>query len=190
MSHDPDTVPERDTMGDDRAVFGRGGLDIDALRETSWATIGAVVIAGGAVVTLFHLTLPAISDAFAPVVDATGGRVEVTLLVNLAFVVVIVGGIILWFGDLRPQDIGLVQEDIPVGIGIIAGTWILVQVTGVAALALQGESLALADSLIRVGIPPVLGGFIGQVFGNALYEETVYRAFLPPQLAKKFARQS
>jgi len=175
-------------MGDDRAVFGRGPLDIDALRETSWATIVAVVITGAAAVTAFHPTLPAISDVLAPIFDATGGLVDVTLLVNLAFVVVIVGGIILWFGNLRLRDIGLVQEDIQLGIGITAGTWILVQVTGVAALMLQSESPALADSLIRVGILSVLGGFIGQFFGNALYEETVYRAFLLPQLAKKFTR--
>lgn len=190
MSHDPDTVPESDIMGDDRAVFGQGGLDIDALRETSWATIGVVVIAGVMAVSLFHLTLPAISDALAPVVDATGGLVEVTLLVNLAFVVAIVGGIILRFGDLRPRDIGLVRANLPLGIGITAGTWILVQVTGVAALLLQGESLAIADSVIRFGILPVLGGFVGQVLGNALYEEVVYRAFLLPQLAKKFTQLS
>jgi len=190
VSHDPDTVPERDTMGNDRAVFGRGALEIDALRETSWATIGAVVIAGVMAVTLFHLTLPAISDALGPVFEATGGFVDVTLLVNLAFVVVIVGGIILWFGDLRPRDVGLVQEDVPLGIGITVGTWILVQVTGVVVLILRGESLALADSLVRFGILPVVGGFVGQVFGNALYEEVVYRAFLLPQLAKKFTRLS
>ena len=190
MSHDPDTVPERDTMGNDRAVFGRGALEIDALRETSWATIGAVVIAGVMAVTLFHLTLPAISDALGPVFEATGGFVEVTLLINLTFVVVIVGGIILWFGDLRPRDVGLVQEDVPLGIGITVGTWILVQVTGVVVLILRGESLALADSLVRFGILPVVGGFVGQVFGNALYEEVVYRAFLLPQLAKKFTRLS
>jgi len=190
VGHDPDTVPERDTMGDDRSVFGRVALDIDALRETSWATIGAVVIAGAVAVVLFHLTLPAISDALAPVVDATGGLLEVTLLVNLAFLVVIVGGIVLRFGDLRPRDIGFVREDVPVGIGITAGAWLLLQVTGVAALMLRGESLALADALIRFGVLPVLGGFVGQVFGNALYEEVVYRAFLLPQLAKKFARAS
>jgi hypothetical protein len=177
-------------MGDDRAVFGRGALDIDALRETSWATISAVVIAGVMAVSLFHLTLPAISDTLAPVVDATGGLVEVTLLANLAFVVVIVGGIIFRFGDLRPRDVGLVRADLPLGIGITIGTWILVQATGVTALILRGESLALADSLTRFGILPVLGGFVGQVFGNALYEEIVYRAFLLPQLAKKFARLS
>ncbi|MFC7255173.1 CPBP family intramembrane glutamic endopeptidase [Haloplanus litoreus] len=140
--------------------------------------------------TLFHLILPTISDVLAPVFDATGGLVGMTLLANLAFVVVIVGGIVLQFGDLRPRDIGLVWENIPVGIGITAGTWILMQVTGVAALILQDESLALADSLTRFGILPVLGGFVGQILGNALYEETVYRAFLLPQLAKKFARMA
>jgi len=188
VSHEPDTGRDRDATGDDGAVFGRIALDVDALREASWATVVAVVIAGAAAVTLFHLTLPAISDALLPVFEATGGLVEVTLLANLAFVVVIVGGIVLRFGGLRPRDVGLVREAVPLGIGITAGTWLLVQVTGVAALILRGESLALADSLIRFGVLPVLGGFLGQVLGNALYEEIVYRAFLLPQLAKKFTR--
>jgi hypothetical protein len=190
VSHDPDTRRDRDATGDDRAVFGRIALDVDVLRETSWTAIVAVVIASAAAVTLFHLTLPATSDSLAPVFEATGGLVDVTLLANLAFVVVIVGGIVLRFGDLRPLDVGLVRADVPVGIGITAGAWLLLQVTGVAALMLRGESLALADSLIRFGVLPVLGGFVGQVLGNALYEEVVYRAFLLPQLAKKFARAS
>lgn len=190
MSHDPDTEPERDSMGDDPSVLGRTALDVDAVGETSWATIAAVVIAGGAAVTVFHLTLPSISDALAPVIDATGELVGVTLLANLAFLVVIVGGIILRFGNLRPRDIGLVREDVPLAVGITAGTWILMQVAGGAALILQGESLALADSLTRFGVLPVLGGFVGQILGNALYEETVYRGFLLPQLAKKFTRLS
>ena len=190
MSHDPDTVSERDSTGGDPSVLDRIVLDLEAARETSWATIAAVVIAGGAAVTLFHLTLPTISDVLAPVFDATGGLVGVTLLANLAFVVVIVGGIIFQFGNLRPRDIGLVWENIPLGIGITAGTWILMQVIGAAALILQGEPIALADSLTRFGMLSVLGGFVGQILGNALYEETVYRAFLLPQLAKKFTRTS
>lgn len=43
-----------------------------------------------------------------------------------------------------------------------------------------------AGSLVRFGTLPSIGGFVGQVFGNALYEETVYRGFLLPQFAKKF----
>ena len=190
MNYGPNTGPERDTAGDDPSAFGRVALDVEALRETSWATIVAAVIAGGAAVTLFHLSQTAISDTFAPVFDATGGLVEVTLVANLAFILAIVWGIILRFGDLRPRDVGLGREDIPLGIGITAGTWILMQVVGVAAVALQGRPLALHDSLTGSGILPVLGGFLGQIFGNALYEEIVYRGFLLPQLAKKFTRLS
>ena len=73
MSHDPDTAPERDTTSGDPSVFNRIALDVDALRETSWVTIVVVVIAGAAAVTLFHLTLPTISDALSPVFDATRG---------------------------------------------------------------------------------------------------------------------
>ena len=154
MSHDPDTVPERDATDDDRSVFGRLALDRDALRETSWLTVVAVVIAGAVAVTLFHLTRPAVSDGLAPVVEATGGLVDVTLLVNLAFIVVIVGGSIVWFGGLRPRDIGLGRSDVPLGIGITAGTWILMQLAGLTALILQGESLALAGG-VKVGDLPV-----------------------------------
>lgn len=190
MSNDPNTSPERDTASGDRSRPGWVTLDVDALREASWTTIVAVVIAGVAAVTLFHLVLTTIPDVLAPVYDATGGLVDVTLLANVTFIVVIVWGIVLQFGDLRPRDIGLVREDIPPGIGVTVGTWILVQVTGVVALILQGESLVLADSLVRFGILPVIGGFVGQIFGNALYEEIVYRAFLLPQFAKKLAGPS
>jgi hypothetical protein len=94
----------------------------------------SVTCAGAAAWTLSHLTRPVISDALAPVLDAAGGLVEVTLLVDLPFVAVIAGGILLRFGDLRPRNVGLVRGDIPLGFGGTAGTWTLVQVTGVVAL--------------------------------------------------------
>jgi hypothetical protein len=64
---------------DDRVVFDRRALDVEALREPSRATSVAVAGAGAAVATLFHLTLPAISAALARVFDATRGLLEVTL---------------------------------------------------------------------------------------------------------------
>lgn len=78
MRHDPDTGPERDTADDGPSVFGRVALDAEALRETSWTTLVAVVIAGAVAVTSFYLTLPPISDVLAPEFGTTGGLVDVT----------------------------------------------------------------------------------------------------------------
>jgi tryptophan-rich sensory protein len=87
--------------------LGLIALDIDAVRETSWA---AVVIAGGAAVTLFHLTLPTISAVLTPVFDAAGGLVEVTLFAYLTFVVVTVLHFVFNLGwpaiFFRMQEIG------------------------------------------------------------------------------------
>lgn len=60
--------------------------------------MGAVVIAGGAAVTLFHLTLPAISAVLAPVFDATGGLVGVTLLLVVLGILVAWPSLLGWLG--------------------------------------------------------------------------------------------
>jgi hypothetical protein len=105
VSHDPDRSPDGAIASNARSTSGRVALDVDALRGASWTTIAVVVIAGGTAASLFHLTLPAITDALAPVFEATGGLVEVTLLASPAFVLVIVGGTILRFLPSRRSSV-------------------------------------------------------------------------------------
>lgn len=162
------------------------GLDVTVLRESSWLTIITVVVAGAAAVTGFNLSRTTIVNGLQPIYDVTNGLVQTTLLVNLLLLVVIVGGVILGLGQLRPRDIGLVREDLWIGLGITAGTWILMQSTGVVAVLVQGRSLGFDESWATIGATAVFGGFLAQILGNALYEEIVYRAFLLPQLTQKF----
>ena len=173
-----------------RFPFGTETLDVVAAREASWVTVVAVIVAGATVVTLFNLNQTTITETLSPVSTATGGLVEVTLLVNLVFLVVIVWGLILRYGGLKPQDVGLVRQAIPLGIVVTGGAWLLMQLVGVTTVLLQGEPLTLNDSLRTFGFFAVLGGFLAQLFGNALYEEIVYREFLLPQLMRKFAHRS
>lgn len=160
-------------------------LDTTTIREASWTTIVAVVVAGAAVTVGFHLAQPALQALVSPLSDATAGLVQLTLLVNLGFVAVIVGGLILGLGRLWPRDIGLVRRDIPVGLAVTAGIWALMQATAVVALLVQGRPLTLDAYLVSVGVPAVVGGFLAQLLGNALYEELVYRGFLVPQFETK-----
>ena len=183
-----DSQPEHQA-GEIQARGGRWALDPSALREGSWLTIVAVVVAGAAAATVVNMNRTAIVDSFQPLYDATGGLVQPTLIVNLVLIGVVVVGLILWFGRLQPRDVGLDPRDLWVGIVITAGTWLLMQVTGVIAVLVQGNPIGLNESWRTIGTLSIIGGFLAQLFGNALYEEIVYRAFLLPQFAKKFSQQ-
>ena len=172
-----------------RASGSRWGLDPSTLRETSWLTIVAVVVAGAAAATVFNMNRTDIVDSFQPLYEATGGLVQPTLIVNLVLIGVVVLGLIVCLGRLQPRDVGLDPRNLWVGIGITAGTWALMQITGVIAVLVQGNPLVLNESWTTIGTLSIIGGFLAQLFGNALYEEIVYRAFLVPQFAKKFSHQ-
>ncbi|MFB6069958.1 MAG: lysostaphin resistance A-like protein [Halanaeroarchaeum sp.] len=163
-------------------------LDSTAIREASWATLVLVVALGGTAATITNLNRADIFALTAPVFDASGGFVQPTLVINLALLVVIVGGVILWFGGLRQRDIGLVSNRIPFGVAVTLGTWLLMQLTGAGVLLVRGEPLGPAESWFVIGVLPILGGFLAQILGNALFEEVVYRAFLLPQIAMKLDR--
>lgn len=178
--HQPDAAQVRGS---------RWALDPSTLRETSWLIIVAVVIAGAAAATVFNMNRTAIVDSFQPLYEATGGLIQPTLIVNLVLIGVVVLGLILSFGRLQPRDVGLDPSDLWVGIGITAGTWALMQITGVIAVLVQGNPLVLNASWTTIGTLSIIGGFLAQLFGNALCEEIVYRAFLVPQFAKKFSHQ-
>jgi hypothetical protein len=182
--------PQPDPQSDElRGRSSRWALDPSKLREASWLTIVAVVIAGATAVTVFNMNRTAIVDSFQPLYTTTGGLVQPTLIVNLVLIGVVVVGLILWFGRLQPRDIGLDLRDLWIGIVITVGTWALMQVTGVIAVLVQGKPLGLNESWTTIGTLAIIGGFVAQLFGNALYEEIVYRAFLVPQFAKKFSYQ-
>lgn len=158
-----------------------------ASRGVSSGTLVLVVAVDLLVVAL--ITWLFRTEVFTPVVDATAGLVNRTLLGNALPLALVVGLLIFRLGDLRARDIGLVWSRIPLGITVTASIWLLVQgIQAVSAQLLNG-TVEPAAKWSEWGITPVLGALIGQLLGNALYEELVYRGFLFAQILLQLRRR-
>jgi uncharacterized protein len=151
----------------------------------------------GSVLTFLiaHLCLTAIvnlvlfaGNTFRPLASATGGLFTGGLLVNAALIVVLVGGVILRRGSLRPYDVGLVPSRIPAALGSVALIWGIAQAIHALIGVLNGNGIRPADEWMLMGVGAMIGMLITQILGNALFEEIAYRGFLFPQLFLYSAR--
>jgi hypothetical protein len=182
-----------DTL-DARKEYGRWSgllrtrLDPGRIQGTSWVTIVAVVVVASAMTAAFQLNSDFLLGLMSPIIESTDRLIHPTLLVYIPFIAVVIGGLIFWFGGLRLRDVGLVRDDVRLGVAVTVGTWVLMQATAAAVLLLQGHPLRIHDSWATIGTLAIVGSFLGQLLGNAFFEEVVYRAFLLVQLAKKFER--
>lgn len=117
---------------------------------------------------------------YLPVVEASGGWLQPALQVCLPSVALY----LLFFrlGGLKPRDLGLRSEQLARGLLATAMLW----------LACNGLAVAASDGDVRMSAPMMempaipLGGLLAQLFGNALWEETVYRGFFLTQLIRCF----
>jgi membrane protease YdiL (CAAX protease family) len=124
---------------------------------------------------------------FDRLVRATGGLVTDTLLVNLVGIPLLVGGIALGLGRLRPTDIGLRRADLPLALVVLLALWLATQAVALA-LAWTTGSVVPHPSWAHRGTLGVLGLLLAQVLGNGLLEEIGYRGFLLPQLHHRLGR--
>lgn len=191
---DTTSPPERIDL-DDPAVSGTrrpSRVDLSTVREASWFTLLAVILAASALTAgLWYL----ISLPWQPLValeaaagDATAGLVQLTLLLNVFLLLVVVVGLVGWLGGLRPADLGLDRADLRTGVVVTLASWLVLQAVGVASLVAQGQPVAVNSYWTAGSALAVIGIFVAQLFGNALYEEVVYRAFLVNQFRHKLAR--
>lgn len=168
-------------------------IDLSTIRETSWTAILAVVVTTSALTTLFWYLF---SIRWEPILAAervaraaTGGLVQLTLLTYAVFLLVVVVGLVGWLGGLRPSDLGLGRSALGTGVVATVGIWLVLQIVGAASQALAGQSVAVNDYWTTESALLVVGMLVAQLFGNALYEELVFRAFLVNQFRHKLARR-
>ena len=135
---------------------------------------------------LFWYVLPTevLNDA---VVGPTRGLVNATLVFTVletCFLLIFVRVA----GGLRPRDLGLASS-LPRALLFTALLGVLTQL-GVAfwQLGTAGQ-LSWNDSWRELGTTFVLGELVSQFFGNALYEEVVFRGFLFVQLFLLFKQR-
>jgi membrane protease YdiL (CAAX protease family) len=96
---------------------------------------------------------------------------------------VVVAGLMLGLGSLRARDIGLIPAHIAPAIAVTLAIWAISQIAVVVLISQQGATPTLSTALDN---PTALAGkAIAQFFGNALYEEIVFRGFLISQVYLK-----
>jgi uncharacterized protein len=153
------------------------------VKRVGWPLIIAVVIAD--IVLTIGVVAAFTYDLFSAISRPTGRLISDTMVANIFLLVIVVGGMMLWWGKLRPRDLGLVREHLPQAVVFTVTLWVLAQAISVLYSLATGTQIALNPSWER-GVTVVLGSLIGQLFGNALYEEITFRGFLLPQVYRKF----
>jgi hypothetical protein len=151
------------------------------IRAAHRGTLLVFVVIHAVLVTVVNLLLFA-NGTFHPLLAWTGGMVSGTLVVNAVLLVILMGGICLGFGRLRPYDVGWIPAHLRPGVLATLALWTAAQVIHLLAGWLAHGQVALAPPLGAGGGIVLLGLLVGQVFGNALFEELAYRGFLFPQL--------
>ncbi len=119
---------------------------------------------------------------FTPVSHATSGLINSTLLANAIALVIIVAGVILLGGRLRPKDVGLAGRSLVAGIGFTLALWLTVNAVLIIVELPQSTPFAFNDMWRKPGAQHVIGDLIAQIFGTALDEEIVFRGFLTVQV--------
>ncbi len=105
---------------------------------------------------------------------STDNWLSPTLVVNALAFCIIVGGWLVAVGRESAASLGFRRSTLGIGIGICAATWIVMQ--AIAAIGQVASALPL--SAIAPGFLGAMPVLLGQLAGNALYEETFYRGYL------------
>lgn len=177
MSHSPSSEQGRSP-----------GLSVPDYAVPTSGPFIALVVAVATVLTIGVWTLitrTAIrSTLLNPAATATAGLLQPTLLVYAVFGLVV--GTLLWTRGFGPQTVGLHRKDVRVALVVGLGVWLVAQAASVAVALVTVGSVPLSATLVAGGAGTLLGLLIAQLFGNALYEEALYRGFLLTTLHARF----
>ena len=157
---------------------------MDELWQTKRAPIWAIVavVAAHVAATPFFNFIVFPHHWLIPLSRATFGLVNGTLQANLIIIAVIVFGLIFAGARLRPADVGWRSNKLPAAVLFTLGLWALLNLLAIVGAEIQGIPLAFDESWTKPGPTRTVGAFIGQIFGNSLSEETIFRGFLMVQL--------
>lgn len=111
----------------------------------------------------------------------TGGLFNLTLSANLLNFAVFVVGLLMLGLKQRPTWLGLDLKRLPAGVAATLAIFALAETTQAAAAWALGEPIVLSESWSRKTWTASAGVWIAQLFGNAFFEEVMYRGFFLPQ---------
>lgn len=150
-------------------------------RVSAWLILVSLIVMVGGAILLFNSETYG-QNLLAPIYKATNGLCNRTLVHCVIGVALSVGVVLFGLGRLRLQDVGIRHDAIFGAVVCTVALWLIVQgITVVAALIADG-TISPHRLWDAKGVPAVLGLFLGQLFGNALYEEIMFRGLLIAQL--------
>ena len=161
------------------------GQRIDDVRHAP-AWVIALVIGLGPLLAIFANQVIIPRHWTAPISHTTGGLVNGNIQYSLFVLLLEVGGVMIWAGRLRLSDIGLRGRSVWPAVLSMLALWSFLNIGVAAWWLLQGQSLTPDPSWAKPSA--TAGKLIGQLFGNALVEEVIFRGFLTVQLLILFRR--
>ncbi|CAH1205851.1 hypothetical protein PAECIP111892_02783 [Paenibacillus auburnensis] len=124
--------------------------------------------------------------------DLTNGWIGGTLSANLIGLLVEVA-VFLWaIVKVHPGELGLKKEKLLPGVMSFLLFWFAIHLINLGVNLFTGSRIVFNDNLTQYP-SDLIGGLLGQLFGNALLEEIVFRGFLFIQiflLCSKIKRHS
>lgn len=161
-----------------------GGLRLEDIRETSWRIIVLFIALEVLLSTLINLVIfpSGILSVFR---EITFGLINETLMANLLLLAMLVYLMIIRLGGLSWMDLGIRRNRLAAGIAATLVLWLAKEAINVAVSLLRTGNVNWSGIWNADGMPVILGMLLGQVFGNALFEEITFRGFLIPQIGKK-----
>ncbi|TFG17673.1 MAG: CPBP family intramembrane metalloprotease [Promethearchaeota archaeon] len=157
-------------------------------REQSWfMIIGSYIVNCILVIALLFFAYP--YGWFNPIVFATKGIINSTLLGSLAIFLVILVFMIRLAGKVKFTNMGLVIRQIPIGLLVLGVIYIAINLILYIVNVILKITPIWYPYWVDVGSFSVsLGFLIAQIFGNVLFEEVYYRGLLWGQLSIKFTK--
>jgi uncharacterized protein len=152
------------------------------VKEAPWKIILVYLLVSIGLVMLINLVLFP-STFFFPIAKATAGLIDSTLQANLISILVF-SFIIFGWAKLRPSDVGLDWSKLLQGLSLTALLWLATQAIVLLINAINGD-IHFDPLWSERGVTVVIGGLIGQLLGNAFYEEMLYRGFYLSQFYLK-----
>jgi membrane protease YdiL (CAAX protease family) len=133
------------------------------------------------------------SGVFDPVIRFSGGLISATLCANIVMIAVNLGLVVMLLGRLRPRDLGVCPglRALCWSVAVVGGIWVCAQASIAIAALSAGDGVSIApiwSSTEHAG--HALGRILGQLFGNALYEESLFRGFLLVQVGVLLSTRS
>lgn len=166
-------------------------LDILSVNKYPWKLIVIVMITQfvmPVVMMIYLMNNTLYMNIVSTLNSITAGFVIPTITNYTVYIIVIIGIIIAWPGKISGKSVGLIKTKVFPALGYTLGIWIIPQLIILIYLTITGGQFILSEFWLKYGLVTGLGVICGQFFGNALYEEVIFRGFLVPQFYRRFSK--